>query len=330
VGTYPIVVSKGGVTNYNDSYVNGTLTVTKAPLTITAQDYVVKQGEPLPAFDVSYEGFKNGETADVLTEKPAIACAATSSSVSGTYEIVVSGAEAENYEMTYVAGTLTIEKTMAIPLLEENTEVSFEESITKETDLTDTVVDNVYVTLDTEADDGYDTAEKCIVLASVVTEEQMETIVDKDVKDETVKENYNGLIFAVPIGKGVIRITAQTKGNRMLSVKVGDAEAQTFVQPERGEIEVPYTATESTYVYIYGADTSAGAQRRVSGSETENGVLIYGIKWEGVSTDVDAITTANEGTYQIYTIDGTPVKVLQKGVNIIRYSDGTSKKVYVK
>lgn len=38
----------------------------------------------------------------------------------------------------------------------------------------------------------------------------------------------------------------------------------------------------------------------------------------------------NEGSYQIYTPDGKFVDTLQKGVNIIRYSDGTSKKVYVK
>ena len=32
VGAYPIVITKGSVTNYNDTYVNGTLTIEKAPL----------------------------------------------------------------------------------------------------------------------------------------------------------------------------------------------------------------------------------------------------------------------------------------------------------
>ncbi len=47
---------------------------------------------------------------------------------------------------------------------------------------------------------------------------------------------------------------------------------------------------------------------------------------------VDAIeaVTADDGEYQIYTIDGTPVETLQKGVNVIKYENGTVKKVVVK
>ena len=108
VGTYPIIILKGGVTNYNDSYVNGTLTITKAPLTISAGEYTMKQGEQLPTFVATYSGFKNGETSAVLTKQPTLTTTATSSSEPGTYEVTVSGAEAENYEISYVAGTLTI------------------------------------------------------------------------------------------------------------------------------------------------------------------------------------------------------------------------------
>ena len=330
VGAYPIVVKKGTVANYNDSYVDGTLTVTKAPLAVTAQSYVIKQGEALPAFEVAYDGFKNDETADVLTTKPTITCAATSASAPNTYEIVVSGAEAENYDISYVAGTLTIEAMELVPM-EDETEITFDEIITEETDLTDTVIDNVYVTLDTEGDDGYDKEEKCIVLASIVTEEQMETIADKEVRDEAVRENYNGLIFAVPAGKGIISITVKTKGNRAMSVKIGDEEAQTFVQPELGVVEIPYTSDKDTYVYVYGADVSVGAKRRVSSADTENSVLIYSVKWTAEeSTNLDAVVSINKNAFQIYTIDGQPIENIQKGVSIIRFSDGTTKKVYVK
>ena len=218
----------------------------------------------------------------------------------------------------------TIVAISEIAPMEESVEVGFEGSITEDTDLTSTVVDNVYVTLDAEENDGYDKEEKCIVLASTVTEEQLEVIADKDVQDEAVKENFNGLIFEVPAGKGAISINVQTKGSRTLNVKIGDAEAQTFVQPERGDVKIPCTTTENTYVYIYGAATAAGAQRRVSGKETENGVLIYGIKWtQAESTDIDAVDTNDDGTYQIYMLDGTPVETLQKGVNIIKYKNGT-------
>ncbi len=83
VGDYPIVIAKGTVTNYNDTYVNGKLTVTKAPLTITAKNYAIKQGEALPTFEIEYSGFKNGETSSVLTTQPTITCSASSSNHAG-------------------------------------------------------------------------------------------------------------------------------------------------------------------------------------------------------------------------------------------------------
>ena len=108
VGTYPIVIKKGGVTNYNDTYIDGVLTITKAPLTIMAKSYTRRQGENNPKWEVTYEGFKNGETEEVLTQKPTIRVAATPTSPAGTYTISVSRAAAENYDIKYVSGKLTV------------------------------------------------------------------------------------------------------------------------------------------------------------------------------------------------------------------------------
>ena len=109
VGDYPIIIAKGTIENYNDTYVNGTLTVTKAPLIITANSITIKQGEDIPLLTLNYEGFKNNETEEVLTTKPTITTTATSESEPGIYDITISGAEAQNYEISYVSGTLTIE-----------------------------------------------------------------------------------------------------------------------------------------------------------------------------------------------------------------------------
>ena len=108
VGTYTIQITKGSITNENVTLVDGTLTVTPAPLTVTANSYTITQGDPLPQFEASYTGFKNNETSDVLTTQPTFTCDATSASEPGTYEIIVSGAEASNYSLTYTIGTLTI------------------------------------------------------------------------------------------------------------------------------------------------------------------------------------------------------------------------------
>ena len=108
MGTYPIVIKSGTISGIEDTYVNGTLTITKAPLTITAKSYTITQGDALPTFDVEYSGFKNNETADILTKRPTLTTSVTSSSEPGTFDIVASGAEAQNYEISYVKGTLTI------------------------------------------------------------------------------------------------------------------------------------------------------------------------------------------------------------------------------
>jgi hypothetical protein len=108
VGTYPIKVEKGTVTNTNVTYVDGTLTIEKAPLTIAAGTYTKKQGEALPEFTLSYEGFKNNETKAVLTKQATVSCSATEASAPGEYPVTVSGAEAQNYAISYTNGKLIV------------------------------------------------------------------------------------------------------------------------------------------------------------------------------------------------------------------------------
>ena len=96
-GTYPIVVSAGSVENTMPTYVAGTLTITKAPLTITALSCSREAGKDNPSFELTYTGFKNNDG----TEKHA-------SSRPGTYPIEVSGAASDYYDITHVAGTLTV------------------------------------------------------------------------------------------------------------------------------------------------------------------------------------------------------------------------------
>ena len=101
-------VSVPGKGNYNGSFGSATFTIDKAPLTITAQSYTIKQGEALPTFTATYSGFQNGETSTVLTKQPTISCSANADSELGDYDITVSGAQADNYDISYVNGKLTI------------------------------------------------------------------------------------------------------------------------------------------------------------------------------------------------------------------------------
>ena len=111
VGTYEIEINKGTIKNYYVTFVPGSLTVTKAPLVVTADNYTITQGDKLPEFTASYSGFKNGEDVSVLTKQPVFSCDANEASAPGEYPINVYGVEADNYEaISYVAGTLTILK----------------------------------------------------------------------------------------------------------------------------------------------------------------------------------------------------------------------------
>ena len=93
--------------NFNVPY---SYTVTPAPLTVIANDASRKYGTENPELTCSFFGFKNGETKDVLTRMPNVETTATITSNVGTYPIIATGAEAQNYTFNYERGTLTITK----------------------------------------------------------------------------------------------------------------------------------------------------------------------------------------------------------------------------
>jgi hypothetical protein len=121
VGVYDVTLSGGETKNYDfTEYVSGKLTVTKAPLTVTAKNAGRKVGEANPTFELEYSGFKNGESESVLTTKPVATTTATADSPAGEYDITVSGGEAQNYDITYVPGKLTVSEKTLITITAKN------------------------------------------------------------------------------------------------------------------------------------------------------------------------------------------------------------------
>jgi len=110
VGTYSITANGAVDSNYSITYVAGSLSVTTAPLTITANNQTKAYGAALPALTASYSGFVNGDSSASLTTQPTLTTTATASShVSGSpYSITASGAVDSDYSITYSAGTLTV------------------------------------------------------------------------------------------------------------------------------------------------------------------------------------------------------------------------------
>lgn len=87
-----------------------TYTITPAPLTVIANDATRIYGIENSELTCSFFGFKNNETAEVLTKQPNVETTATKDSPVGTYPIIATGAEAQNYSFNYERGTLTITK----------------------------------------------------------------------------------------------------------------------------------------------------------------------------------------------------------------------------
>ncbi len=105
---YTITASGAVDPDYSISYVAGTLTVTAAPLTITANNQTKIYGAALPTLTASYSGFVNGDTPASLTTQPTLTTTATASSHVGTYAITASGAADSDYTISYVGGTLSV------------------------------------------------------------------------------------------------------------------------------------------------------------------------------------------------------------------------------
>lgn len=121
----------------------------------------------------------------------------------------------------------------------------------------------------------------------------------------SAKETWNvfGNIVALP----QIQYIIDGKTYKITTYNVGDT-----VQPEGIPVKKGYTFS--------GWST-------IPTSMPEGEVIVT-----GSFTIIDDIQDINvdEGGYQIYTLNGKEVKTLQKGVNILRMSDGTTKKVVAK
>lgn len=113
-GQYDIVVVLGTYENENLTFTvdgMGTLTVTKAPLTVKVKDVSYEYGTAMPTLEAEFTGFKNNETKDVLGGTPEFSYnGMTSESDAKTYteQTSVSGFTSDNYEIEYQKGNVTV------------------------------------------------------------------------------------------------------------------------------------------------------------------------------------------------------------------------------
>ena len=115
-GEYEVHLSGVTSSNYELTMVAGTLTVSKAALTLTVANAQMVEGGTAPEFSFTGTGFVNGEDATDLTGSAVYTVkdslgdtvADLTNAAPGEYEVHLSGVTSSNYELTMVAGTLTI------------------------------------------------------------------------------------------------------------------------------------------------------------------------------------------------------------------------------
>ncbi|WP_186756552.1 MBG domain-containing protein [Echinicola salinicaeni] len=106
VGNYTITASGYTSSNYTISYVDGSFEITKAALTLTADDKSKVYGDTEPSLTVSYSGFVNGDDETALGGALDVSRAAGEDV--GTYAITASGYTSSNYTISYVDGSFEI------------------------------------------------------------------------------------------------------------------------------------------------------------------------------------------------------------------------------
>lgn len=109
-GTYPIKITAGEARNYDLKITDGTLTIHKADLTVTANNLDRLYFEDNPKLTCYYSGFVNGEDKSALTQEPTLSTTATKTSNADIYPITLSGGDAPNYRFKFISGALEVKK----------------------------------------------------------------------------------------------------------------------------------------------------------------------------------------------------------------------------
>lgn len=242
----------------------------------------------------------------------------------------------------------------------EDTSTSFAAAteLSEQTDLSAVVVDNLFITLSTHNDDAenndvYDAEEQAIVLNSTVANEAKIDFVEScDAATDAVMNNFNGILFEVPAGSGIVTVTFKTLGNRMLAVKVGNQPASTFKMATKDEIEIPYETQTDTHIYIYSVEdlseeeavTRAQAMafatakmlkkdvglknmksvalKKAPGEDegVKNQTLIYGVGWKTTETGIESVSVTPAAVFDtttpVYNLAGQRLSAPRKGIMI--------------
>lgn len=197
-GVYTVWYKVVGDPGYSDTAPNSvTAVINKAPLTIKALDRRAYVGERMPAFAYDVVGLLGSDTLD---KAPSFSCNANMN-MPGTYVIRIFGAEAANYDISYVNGILTVEHRFVIPGYKITVVVVGKGEASASAGWADA---GSVISVISKADAGY-------TLGSITVEtESGRSVAMKDGK------------FTMPNDSVVVTVTFEKKGEPFYDVRPGD------------------------------------------------------------------------------------------------------------
>ena len=310
---YTVYYRVEGDDNHNDvAATSFKVTIAKAPLKITAKNYTRKQGEANPEFGVTYEGFKNNETDAVLTTKPTITCAATESSEAGTYDIVVSGASAANYEISYVAGTLTVEAiTPPTPMPEPKGtifDVNLDESASKEVNITFVVKEMDHSGTPTVAISDDKDASGSVSIPEAVTHNGVEYKVT-EISEGAFQNNTSLTEVKIPASINAIGPNAfagcknlqEITINIIVPINIAVISARGLTRTESSSSVFEGVDMETCILYV--PEGSVDAYKAAPGWKDFKNIVVI-----GTATGIKGTEMAEGETFDVFNLNGLKVK----------------------
>ncbi|MFL2928622.1 MAG: LamG-like jellyroll fold domain-containing protein [Opitutales bacterium] len=98
-----------GTTNmFGATPITKTVTVSKASLTVTGDDFSINVGNAMPTLTSQTTGWKNGDTNASLSTQVSVTTDASNSNTAGTFYVRPGGAASDKYVFTYVDGQLVV------------------------------------------------------------------------------------------------------------------------------------------------------------------------------------------------------------------------------
>ena len=109
-GSTNIIAKKAADGVYAGTQTQYELVVTKALLTVTADNEILAVFDPVPAYTYTPSGFAYSDTQSALTGAPAFSCSYTSTSPKGSYPITITRGtlDSENYDFSFVDGSVSV------------------------------------------------------------------------------------------------------------------------------------------------------------------------------------------------------------------------------